>query len=131
GALWRFWWIGVRADGLETVLGALEVQGGTDRSRAKASVAAVLAASNRFDFVGAIRYGEEAVECGERSGDRAVLARACCWVGWMRAGQDSERARQELERAVELAREVQDDVVLGDALNGLAAIEVGAGQVEA
>ena len=61
GSLWRFWWAGASGEGLEAIHTALSIEGGQPANRARALVAAVLAASARFDFISAVGFGQQAV----------------------------------------------------------------------
>lgn len=118
GALWRFWFFRSRGDGRRIVEAALAIDGGEDRWRAKALIAATMAAMARFepDMIG---FGEEAVRVGATCGYAAVSARAHCWLGWACAILDRQRVGPLLSRACELAREAGDDWCLADALNGM------------
>lgn len=129
GALWRFWWAGGRGDGRDLVRVALDVPGGSPAARTKALVAGVLAASARFDFVGAVELGEAAVRESRDTGDPALQARAACWLGWMLGTFDPVGARPHLDEAIAGARTASDLTVLADALNGLAAVEVRSGDL--
>lgn len=127
GALWRFWWAGGRSDGRDLVRTALDAPGGSSAARTKALIAGVLAASSRFDFADAVQLGEAAVLESHHTDDVALQARAHCWLGWMLGTFDPVRARPHLEGAIASARLAGDLTVLADALNGLAAIDVRAG----
>ena len=130
GALWRFWWAGASGEGLDAINTALSIEGGQPANRGRALVAAVLAASARFDFTSAVDFGHQAVAEADSSGDPAIRALARCWLGWMMATHDPSGARHHLAEAVELARGIGDLTVLADARNGLAYTAVNAGDLE-
>ncbi|HMJ74586.1 MAG TPA: LuxR C-terminal-related transcriptional regulator, partial [Iamia sp.] len=140
GALWRFWWAGrlddggaTRGHGLAIVEAALAVPGGTPAARARAEVAAVLAAGARFDLGAALAHGAVAVREAEVSADDSVIAAAHCWYGWMLVSADPVAARDHLDRAIALARRARPAaaMVRADALDALATLEVAHGDLEA
>jgi predicted ATPase/DNA-binding CsgD family transcriptional regulator len=130
GTLWRFWWAGASGEGLEAIHTALSIAGGQPANRARALVAAVLAASARFDFMSAVEFGHRAVAEADTAGDPAVRALARCWLGWMLATYDPQGARPHLAEAIELARSVGDRTVLADARNAMAYTDVNAGDLK-
>ena len=130
GSLWRFWWAGASGEGLDAIHTALSIEGGQPANRARALVAAVLAASARFDFISAVDFGHQAVAEADTAGDPAIRALARCWLGWMMATYDPQGARHHLAEAIELARGVGDLTVLADARNAMAYTDVNAGDLE-
>jgi predicted ATPase/DNA-binding CsgD family transcriptional regulator len=130
GSLWRFLWAGASGEGLEVIRTALSIEGGQPANRAQALVAAVLAASARFDFRSAVDFGQRAVAEADTAGDRAVRALARCWLGWMVATYDPQGARHHLVEAIGLARSVGDLTVLADARNAMAYTDINAGDLE-
>jgi predicted ATPase/DNA-binding CsgD family transcriptional regulator len=130
GSLWRFWWAGASGEGLEAIHAALSIEGGQRANRAGALVAAVLAASARFDFMSAVDFGQQAVAEADTAGDPGIRALARCWLGWMLATYDSHSARHHLAEAIELARSVGDLTVLADARNAMAYTDINAGDLE-
>jgi predicted ATPase/DNA-binding CsgD family transcriptional regulator len=130
GSLWRFWWAGASGEGLEAIRTALSIEGGQPANRARALVAAVLAASARFDFMSAVDFGQQAVAEADTAGDPAVRALARCWLGWMVATYDPQGARPHLAEAIELALSVADLTVLADARNAMAYTDINAGDLQ-
>jgi predicted ATPase/DNA-binding CsgD family transcriptional regulator len=130
GSLWRFWWAGASGEGLEAIHTALSIEGGQPASRARALVAAVLAASARFDFMSAVDFGQQAVAEADTAGDPPIRALARCWLGWMLAPFDPQGARHHLAAAIELARSVGDLTVLADARNAMAYTDINAGDLQ-
>jgi hypothetical protein len=82
GRLWRFWWAGASGEGLDGIRTALSIEGGQPANGARGLVAAVLAASARFDFMSAVDFGHQAVAEADTAVDPAIRALARCWLGW-------------------------------------------------
>lgn len=124
GALAGFLWLTARADSQRIVENALAIDGGADRLRAKALIAASAAAGARFDPAGA-EFGKAAVRIAEAVGDPRLIARACAQLGWALLAPDPDAARPLLERACRLARSAKDHWCLAMALVSLTGTVLG------
>jgi predicted ATPase/class 3 adenylate cyclase len=115
---------------LDELLAASAGEGATPL-RFRALTTGGLLASWHGDVGGMLGLYEEAVAMAVASGDRRQIAVAAAGLGWATLGSRPSFARDHLEDAVALARELGDTQILSRALQGLTLACIGLGDVAA
>jgi non-specific serine/threonine protein kinase len=135
GALVRYWSIrGLMTEGRRWLAAALEAATDVDPAiLAKAYFAAGFAALGQGDYVQAKAFFEESLRLARESEDVRLEAQSLQQIGWIVMTRGTyeashhERAQQLANKALELAEQIGEKMVLSGALNILAEVAAEAG----
>ena len=121
GALWYFWHVhGYLSEGREWLSTVLALPGAAPPTaiRAQALVGLGVLAADQGDYPAARGLCEEGVASARAAGDERVLGSALAWLAYV-CQEDGERARDYNAEALQIARRLDDRLLLARALNNI------------
>jgi predicted ATPase/class 3 adenylate cyclase len=121
GALWYFWHVhGYLSEGREWLSTVLALPGAAPPTaiRAQALVGLGVLTADQGDYPAARALCEEGVASARAAGDERVLGSALAWLAYV-CQEDGERAREYNAEALQIARRLDDRLLLARALNNI------------